>query len=776
MTILCSQEWLSAVSRNIDLLRGVVRAPSMADAGSEASLASFALLKVFSGTWNLGERKGPVPQEAMMAWLPSGQDIYAVCAQECVDMRQFTQDVCERLGPSFLVVSGSIGSSATMLGYHGHILLIVAVRQALVEVGIARCAEARVKTVQLGKQLPTGRAANKGAVAITLPIVLPSSRGKLELHSSLVFVGAHLVADTPKRSYLSQRNADAAIMLGRLGLAVSVRARRRSGSRPRTAVGLTSPSVSESSSESDGEAEISTASVEKSRTMSAFPGADGATAPSIRQHRFGTTLEPEGSRMARGASVDEAEGPAQFVPLDTLLASSVEAAPSLGRAARVAAMRRAAEPSSTAEVSPDVGPTIQRAKSLNRVGEFDAEPSTPRPGEKHTLPSRAYTVMMGDLNYRLALPPSQVVKEIVAAEETSKLGQMGGEQPWHRLLAVDELRMAMAAGYAFPSFDEPAICFPPTYRRVVLDDPMAPAPDRASGVFTSMASVSELYAVPLDASEPRKLRTPSYTDRVLLRRPTRVRPRLPQAVWTSYRACEALTGSDHVAVGATLVIDLRKRVSSSDARLQSISRVPGGWMGPSLQMSARSLPTVPPPVEHPESGRTFRLPSGLGALAAASAAIPELEAFTDSDEDDEDDGELSSIRRIKSAAAVPSSRPAVPPTPDAPGALVAIEEEARPRARSKTPVGAAAEAVTMSLLSGVLALRRLVPAKHVASPSARLRSGSPQPLGITANEAELYPDPALEEGKTDSPVPRRTTFVQASEFWHTTERAHRAAE
>jgi hypothetical protein len=344
------------------------------------------------------------------------------------------------------------------------------------------------------------------------------------------------------------------------------------------------------------------------------------------------------------------------------------------------------------------------------VTQPSAQPAQPSLFERSVPPSRTYAVVLGDLNYRLRMAPEQAVAEIAAAEVISRRGELLGERAWHRLLVVDELRNAVARGAAFPGFSEAAICFPPTYRRSIANQAMLRV-DRAAGSFEASATVSSIFGLPKPAATgaeadsdsaavPKrkhkgKIRTPSYTDRVLLRRPNAARPRLPKAVWTSYRSCEAVTGSDHVPVGATFVIDLtrraaraRKRIESAatpgaaasaiDAALKTVSNghtgsaaavsAPGwkapldtfsvlmpGVLGEALESSAREGVEASGDVRRavsasgaralggPGTGtgtRIMRLESGLGALAAASMLGKEA-AFTDSDEEsnDDDDGD-----------------------------------------------------------------------------------------------------------------------------------------
>jgi len=105
------------------------------------------------------------------------------------------------------------------------------------------------------------------------------------------------------------------------------------------------------------------------------------------------------------------------------------------------------------------------------------------------------------------------------------------ERPWHRLLCMDELREVMHSGAALSGFEEAAITFPPSYRRLRVSKGGYPM-RREAGDFTREDLLKKAYTAGGDTPKAAKqARTPSYTDRVLLRRPTCVRPRMPDVVW-----------------------------------------------------------------------------------------------------------------------------------------------------------------------------------------------------------------------------------------------------
>ncbi|KAA0172687.1 hypothetical protein FNF27_05787 [Cafeteria roenbergensis] len=428
--------WTASIQRNVTMLAGAAEAagarereaddqegrPAFARTQAPVHSSAIKAIRVFSGSWNMGERRGPIAADAMRAWLPAGQDVYAACAQECVEVAVFVRAVAERLGPAFLLVHSSVGSGATQLGFHGFVVLVVAVR----------------------------------------------------------------------------------------------------------------------------------------------------------------------------ASLDEAMGAARG-----------------GRAG------------ASANASDGHGSTRRHVARRDRMA------------------------------------PEQAVREIVAAERASGRGHWLGERPWHRLLAVDQLRDCMARGAAFPGFSEAAICYPPTYRRRVARTPAEAAlVDRATGLFEDIAATSRLFSVPMPHEPPvkaSKLRTPSYTDRVILRRPSAARPRLPTAHWTSYRSCEALQGSDHVPVGATFAIDLERHARRAERQERAgtaellggepeeglggsmMSALAPGLVGEELEASARDAQGLAAGEEERRAagggtGRLTRLQSGVGALAAAAMLGPGTD-FTDSDDD-----------------------------------------------------------------------------------------------------------------------------------------------
>jgi hypothetical protein len=176
-----------------------------------------ASLKLFTGTWNMAEQPPP-PMAALRQWLPPGCDVYAIGLQECMHADGFLSLVRSALGPGYLEMHHRIGATLKQLGFHGHIVLAVYVRDWMVASGVCKLSRAVRGAVALGRNLVVTRAANKGAVAVALPIRLPDADGGLNISSALVFVSCHLTSDNKGATRLQARNANAREMLQALNL------------------------------------------------------------------------------------------------------------------------------------------------------------------------------------------------------------------------------------------------------------------------------------------------------------------------------------------------------------------------------------------------------------------------------------------------------------------------------------------------------------------------------------------------------------------------------
>jgi hypothetical protein len=147
---------------------------------------------------------------------------------------------------------------------------------------------------------------------------------------------------------------------------------------------------------------------------------------------------------------------------------------------------------------------VEESELEKAVGTFDeagggdaSGPWTPPP------PSHSYVFVAGDLNFRLRMPPQQALREIAHAERLSHRGTAGQEHPWHRLLALDELRASMASSDAFPGFEEARINFPPTYRRTHVPELRLV---RVRGDYASLAALQKGYTVQVAKDEKEQKR------------------------------------------------------------------------------------------------------------------------------------------------------------------------------------------------------------------------------------------------------------------------------
>jgi len=88
-----------------------------------------ARIRIFTGTWNMAEIQPP--SNLGSAWIDRSCDVVAIGLQECMHLNQALSAVRSHLGPGFLEISHSIGSTTKTLGFHGHIVLGVWVREWL---------------------------------------------------------------------------------------------------------------------------------------------------------------------------------------------------------------------------------------------------------------------------------------------------------------------------------------------------------------------------------------------------------------------------------------------------------------------------------------------------------------------------------------------------------------------------------------------------------------------------------------------------------------------
>lgn len=93
------------------------------------------------------------------------------------------------------------------------------------------------------------------------------------------------------------------------------------------------------------------------------------------------------------------------------------------------------------------------------------------------LSCSSYVFIIGDLNYRVRMPPEQAIHLVSKAEENPKDGTDASKPPcssetsgqldkyWQRILTFDELRRVLEQYPLFLGYEEPQIAFPPTYKR-----------------------------------------------------------------------------------------------------------------------------------------------------------------------------------------------------------------------------------------------------------------------------------------------------------------------
>jgi hypothetical protein len=175
-------------------------------------------IKIFTGTWNMAEE---LPPASFSDWILPGCDIYAISLQECMHVSPFLATMKTILGPTYLQVHEKIGSSSKVLGFHGHIVIAIFVKEWLVSRGVCRLSRTGRGKVALGRNLYLTRAENKGGLAVALPIRLPDASGALNVSTSLVFASCHLTSDSKGKTRLIKRNRDARKLMQGLGLDIN---------------------------------------------------------------------------------------------------------------------------------------------------------------------------------------------------------------------------------------------------------------------------------------------------------------------------------------------------------------------------------------------------------------------------------------------------------------------------------------------------------------------------------------------------------------------------
>ena len=152
-----------------------------------------------------------------------------------------------------------------------------------------------------------------------------------------------------------------------------------------------------------------------------------------------------------------------------------------------------------------------------------------------------HVIVLGDLNYRVALPAAEAVRRMAAGE-------------WESLRAADELANAMHEGSVLSGFVEAPVRFVPSYRRVIgeagrlTQEELAPV---ANGRGLDLDVLQRTFTTHLKGGE----RTPSFTDRIL----TCSLPDLaPDLTCKDYAVDEGLVLSDHRPVTAEISLSAWK--------------------------------------------------------------------------------------------------------------------------------------------------------------------------------------------------------------------------
>ena len=116
--------------------------------------------------------------------VPEGKDIYLFSLQECISPTKSIKAINEFVNSKkqeYFIQSESIGSRLKILGYHGTITIVAAVRKSIA----SPFTVIAPSTVYEGFNLGICRLGYKGSVCISLRFG----------HHSLLFVGSHFASD-----------------------------------------------------------------------------------------------------------------------------------------------------------------------------------------------------------------------------------------------------------------------------------------------------------------------------------------------------------------------------------------------------------------------------------------------------------------------------------------------------------------------------------------------------------------------------------------------------
>lgn len=136
---------------------------------------------IFIETFNCGEKN--LNEMDFQNIVPLNQDIYIFSLQECMKVKRSLKAISRYLNSSneYTIQMQSIGSDFKLVGYHGVISIIVAVRTSI----LCSFNPSLDNTVYEGFNLYCTRLGNKGAAAIS--IRLP--------HYSLLAIASHFSSD-----------------------------------------------------------------------------------------------------------------------------------------------------------------------------------------------------------------------------------------------------------------------------------------------------------------------------------------------------------------------------------------------------------------------------------------------------------------------------------------------------------------------------------------------------------------------------------------------------
>lgn len=139
-------------------------------------------LSILVHSFNCGEKF--LSFSDLVRYVPEGKDVYLFSLQECMSPAKSIQAIDEFVNSKkqeYWIQSESIGSRLKILGYHGMITVVAAVRKSIV----SPFSNLSPSTVYEGLNLGICRLGNKGSVGISL---------RFGRHS-LLFVGSHFASD-----------------------------------------------------------------------------------------------------------------------------------------------------------------------------------------------------------------------------------------------------------------------------------------------------------------------------------------------------------------------------------------------------------------------------------------------------------------------------------------------------------------------------------------------------------------------------------------------------